>query len=423
MTRAPRPSASVRTHATLFGLTALLLLVGCRPPLAVEPPPVAPPRGTEPAVRVGIVVDSPVVSITSSTPFEIVTTAGDRVERGGASETWQFRATNGRVVASFGPSPRTSAQHEALLLRPRDGGSVSINGRPYRGAVLVRAASASTVTAVNVLELEDYLLGVVPAEIPSWEIEAVKAQAIAARTYAMGHMRRREALGFDFFATVQDQVYGGLAREDTMASRAVRETRGEILTYEGAPIMAYYHSTCGGRTAAIDEVWRSEPRGYLRSVSDAIPGTERAYCDASNRYRWSERWTRDQLLRVLARTLVDHTGAPAASVTRIDELRLEGHTASGRRERLRVTAGGRTYHVRGDSIRWVLRPEANRILNSTYRLELDPETDGGYTVRGGGWGHGIGMCQMGAIGRARAGQRYREILTTYYQGTRLVRLY
>jgi stage II sporulation protein D len=420
--RARRRAPELAVRALLL-LPLVLGVAGCPAPALVRPPE-TPPTGREPPVRVGIVVDSAQVTVSATVPFDIVTTGGAPVAAGGASETWTFRAVDGRVVGYFGPAPRTPAAHEALLVRPQAGGTVSISGRPYRGAVLIRAATPTSVTAINVVDMEDYLLGVVPAEIPPWEIEAVKAQAVAARTYAVGHMGRREALGFDVFATVQDQVYGGLAREDTLISRAVRETRGEILTHAGQPIMAYYHSTCGGRTAAIEEVWRrSEPIAYLKSESDLDPATGRAYCEISNRYRWTERWTREDLLRTLARTLMDHGGVPADGLTRIDELRLEGQTASGRRERLHVAAHGRHWQIRGDSIRWVLRPESNRILNSTFALALEQAADGGYTAHGGGWGHGIGMCQMGAIGRARAGQDYRRILRTYYRDTQLTRIY
>jgi stage II sporulation protein D len=401
----------------LATLTAVAL-ASCRAP-APEPPP----RAASPSVRVGIAVDTPQVTVAATAGFELLTAAGVRLARGGVGESWTFRSEAGGISGhAAGTGARIGPVEGPLVVRPLSGGTLGIHDQPYRGAALIRTAGSGRLTAVNVLDMEDYLLGVVPAEIPPWEVEAVKAQAVAARTYAMGHMGRREALGFDFFATVQDQVYGGVAREDTLVSRAVRETRGEVLTHEGRPIMAYYHSTCGGHTASIEEVWRSEPRAYLRGVPDVIPGTERAYCEISNRYRWTERWTRAEALETLARTLAEHAGRPATPLQSLGHISLEGRTRSGRTEQLRVVTGGRTHLVRGDSIRWVLRPAPNRILNSTYRLELE-SAGGELVVRGGGWGHGIGMCQMGAIGRARAGQDYRQILSTYYRETQLVRLY
>lgn len=414
------------------GLVALVLaatLASCR---IGGPPPVVRVDlpNDEPTVRVGIAVEATEVRVGSAGEFEIGEPGGATV-RARARESWTFTADEaGRVVAR-GPDGRRAGPFAGpVRVRPRDGdAAILIDGTAYRGGALVRAAGPGRVTAVNVVALEEYLLGVVPLEIgsrPAEEIEAVKAQAIAARTYAISHIGRRESLGFDFYATVADQAYGGRAREDDVVSRAVRQTRGEVLTYEGAPILAYYHSTCGGRTAAIDEVWRHAPVPYLKSVSDRIPGTDGYYCQTSNRFSWTERWTGAALRDILSRTLVEHAGAPAA-VRRIESVRAEGRTASGRVESLRIVADGREYRIATpDSIRRVLQPEPGRWLNSS-RFELDVERRGGEVTEvvatGGGWGHGIGMCQMGAIGRARAGQNYRQILRTYYRDTEIVKLY
>ncbi|MFW6331607.1 MAG: SpoIID/LytB domain-containing protein, partial [Gemmatimonadota bacterium] len=278
---------------------------------------------------------------------------------------------------------------------------------------------------VNLLELETYLLGVVPLEIgagrPPEELAAVKAQAIAARTYAVRHMGRREELGFDFYGSVLDQVYGGLDAEDPVSSRAVRETRGEVLVHDDEPIEAFYHSTCGGRTAALEEVWPGEPRPYLRSVSDRRPDGG-WYCESSNRFRWTERWD-DEALRATL-TLALRSRGHSGTVTAVEAVDVTDRTESGRAAEVRIRTNMGDELVHGDSIRRVLRPEPGRILNSTaIRVETHGGPGTGLTVEGAGWGHGIGMCQIGAVGRARAGQTYREILRTYYPGTRIARLY
>jgi stage II sporulation protein D len=308
--------------------------------------------------------------------------------------------------------------------------TLRIGARAYRGAALVRPA-ADGVTAINVVDLEAYLLGVVPREIghrPAGEIEAIKAQAVAARTYAVGNINGRASLGFDFYATVADQVYGGVADEDSIVSRGVRETRGEILTHNGRPIIAYYSSTCGGRTAAIEDSWPwAAPQPYLRSVSDRIPGSDEYYCSTSNRFRWETEWTRAQLLEVLGETLAAYTGGAVRNVERVSDVRLVARNASERAS-IEVTADGRSHVVRADSVRRVLRPEGAALLNSSRLDDIAVERDGDgalttLRVHGGGWGHAIGMCQVGAMGRARAGQSYREILTAYYTGVAIERLY
>lgn len=417
----------IRPRAVLVWAAVLAAgLSACRPP--------GPPVGIgedlprrEPAVRVGIAVDAPEIAVGALGGYEIVGRNGRTVARSDADERWSFAALEaGRLEAESSTGRRIGPLDAPVRVRPRSSdAAVTIGGAAYRGEALVLAPAPSRATAINVVDLEAYLLGVVPLEIgarPESEIEAVKAQAIAARTYAIGHLGSRGSLGFDFYATIADQVYGGVNAEDPVTSRAVRETRGEIVTYQGAPILAYYHSTCGGRTAAIDEVWRRAPLPYLRSVSDRIEGTEdRYYCEISNRYRWTESWSADELRRILGRTLTAHTGRRTA-IERVERVEVTGRTTSGRAQALRIVADGRAEEVRGDSIRWVLRPDDDRILNSTLFV-LDAERGDGLRASGGGWGHGIGMCQMGAVGRARAGHGYREILAAYYQGTEVVRLY
>ena len=149
-----------------------------------------------------------------------------------------------------------------------------VSGRPYRGSAELRVAGDGRVSAINVLPLEDYLLGVVPLEIGprgNDEMAAVEAQAVAARTYAVAQLGGQLEMGFDLFGTVDDQAYGGMAAERDESTRAVRRTAGKILLYDGRPIRAYYHSTCGGRTAAVEEVMDRPPAPYLQPVSDRAP--------------------------------------------------------------------------------------------------------------------------------------------------------
>jgi stage II sporulation protein D len=242
------------------------------------------------------------------------------------------------------------------------------------------------------------------------------------------HLGSRQTLGFDVYATIADQVYGGISKEDPLASRAVRETAGEIVAYQGAPILAYYHSTCGGRTAAIEEVWEAAPVPYLKSVSDEVPGAKgRYYCESSNRFRWDTSWSGAELRETLVRTLAARAGgSEPPRIGRVSGIEVRGWTPSRRAKSLHISTDAGRYEVPGDSIRWILEVEPGRGLNSTLFV-LDAEAAGGVVTalraRGGGWGHGIGMCQVGALGRARAGQSYRQILAAYYQNTEIARVY
>ncbi|MGH6693180.1 MAG: SpoIID/LytB domain-containing protein, partial [Gammaproteobacteria bacterium] len=382
-------------------------------------------------VRVGVAVDTTAVTVSAQTEFDIL--AGDRVlATSPAGEAWTVRsATDGRLEATSATGASIAPQDGPLRVVPRMVGTVLISGRAYRGQTLLLSRGGGRVTAVNVVDLEAYLLGVVPREIgrrPPNEIEAVKAQAVAARTYAVGNMGGREQLGFDFYATIMDQVYGGVADEDSVVTRAVSETRGEIITYDGRPILAYYSSTCGGQTAAIEDSWPwRAPLPYLKSVPDVAPGTDRAYCSTSSRFRWTATWTRDQLLAVLGQTLRTFASSAGQRVRAVQDVEAVATNESGRTT-VRLVADDQVYNLRADSVRWVLRPQPGpAILNSSKLYEVRTTDDTGQVtgleITGGGWGHGIGMCQVGAMGRARAGQTYHQILTAYYTGTEIRRLY
>lgn len=382
------------------------------------PAPRTVPRSM-PDVRVGIVVDVAAVRLEGDGRLTLTDDAG-RVLDEGAGPWTVTRVGDGVEARREGA---TTGVEDGLVVRAGSG-RIRVEGISYFGAILLRPAAVG-VTAVNLLDLETYLRGVVPLEIgtgrPPQELEAVKAQAVAARTYALRHAGRRADLGFDYYGSVLDQAYGGADAEDAVATRAVTETRGMILTYDGEPIEAYYHSTCGGRTAAMEEAWPDVGRPYLRSVSDARPGGG-WYCEASSRFRWVETWDEPALLDALTIGLQGRAEGP---VSVVESLEVARRSTSGRVAELVARTDVGEFRVRGDSIRRVLRPEPGRLLNST-AFEL--RTRGGdrvvgLTVEGSGWGHGIGLCQTGALGRARAGQSYRDILSTYYPGTRLVRLY
>ena len=148
---------------------------------------------------------------------------------------------------------------------------VRLNGKAYRGKLEVFVNSRGSLTVVNVVPLEDYLLGVVPSELSLPQLEAQKAQAVAARTYAIANQNTYGTKGFDMVPTVYSQVYKGVSIETAMGTRAVRETRGIVATYQGKPIMAYFTSTCGGRTENSENIFdHAEP--YLRGVECSLEG-------------------------------------------------------------------------------------------------------------------------------------------------------
>jgi stage II sporulation protein D len=300
------------------------------------------------------------------------------------------------------------------------------NGKKYRGTITFTRTDSGFLV-VNTLPMDSYLRGVVPLEIGNRtpaEFAAVQAQAVAARTYAYKHLTSTRA--FDMYATVQDQVYGGVDAEKPQSDSAITTTGDVVVLYNGQPITTPYHSTCGGSTAGVSEVWYDQPdQPYLRPVSDRIPGTNNFYCDPSPRFSWTQSYDAAGLRAVMEKYLASYTKAPKNGVGRITDIREQGRTPSGRVAALTVQTETGSYTLRGNDIRFVLRDPKGAILNSTF-FSFTKETSGGevssFTVNGRGYGHGIGMCQWGAIGRARAGQNYRTILETYYPGTTIGRI-
>ena len=332
------------------------------------------------------------------------------------------------LLAAAAPESTGVARATAPVVVRPEGNSPFVlwNGKRYRGELIITPTD-SGLMVVNRLPMDDYLRGVVPLEIgnrTAAEFAAVQAQAVAARTYAYKHLN--DTRGFDMYSTVQDQVYGGVDAEKPQSDSAIVTTRDVVVLYAGQPITTPYHSTCGGSTAAVSEVWYDQPdQPYLRPVSDRIPGTDHYYCDPSPRFSWTQNFDGAGLRAVMEKYLAAYTKAPKAGVGRITDVREQGRTPSGRMAALLVQTDSGAYTLRGNDIRFVLRDPKGAILNST-NFSFTRETSGGevsaLTVNGRGYGHGIGMCQWGAIGRARAGQNYRTILETYYPGTTVGRI-
>lgn len=403
-------------------LVAGLAIAGCivRPDeLALGPEPLAP----APEVRIGLLTSAQRVTIDSDSGLVLL----DPDE----GELARVPALAAVVALPRGPGVTLEGggagiARRMLRLEPLAGGSLSVDGQRYRGALdLVRVGDRLQV--VNRIGLEAYLLGVVGAELgrraPD-EFEALKAQAVAARTYALRNLGRSADQGFDLAADVSAQAYAGMRFDDSLIVRAVDATRGEVLEMDGVLIDAFYSSTCGGRTEDGVAAFAGADRPYLRSIDDLAPdGT--AWCAISPRYTWRETWNAAQLTAILRRTLAAER-LPTARASDLRDLAIADRTATGRLATLELRGRNGSTLVRGQAIRRVLAPTPGAWLRSTdftIRVTRTGSRIERVVLEGRGYGHGVGMCQWGAIGRARAGQDYLTILTSYFPGTTLRRIY
>jgi stage II sporulation protein D len=390
-----------------------------------------PTPGEEPEVRVGLGVE--LTRVTLGGDGELFLTddrTGAAIGAVAAGVTWTARPDSGDLVLERPDGSRAGRYGGISAVNVSEGRFAMAQGRRYRGRLSVFAGRAG-LTLVNRVPLEAYVTSVTGAEMgrrrPD-EASAVTAQAVVSRTLGVRNRGRWETLGFDVFGDTRDQVYGGVASEQPGTGEAVRRTAGIILTYRGQPIDAFFHSTCGHSTAAVEEVFRhATRRPYLRSVSDARRGGGGYYCAISPRFRWREEWDAARLRAILTRTLPAVMNVAGDGVQRVTDISIDGSTSSGRARELVIRFRRGEVRVDGPDIRRVLRPAPDRHLGSTaFQLHVSRNDDGDVArvvAAGGGWGHGVGLCQWGAVGRARAGHDFRKILSTYFPGTTLEKLY
>lgn len=437
MRRWPRRAASLRVSPRwrVFALSALGA-VACSAAAASRHPTAsrreAPVAARAPAsaraalrgprtVRILLATARGPVRVSSDGEWQIVAPDGQVVALTGSRESWVLARDGERVSARREDSSPVSRRESTLIVRAMEpDGTLLFNGRRWRGELLVSAA-ARGLQVVNRVPLDEYVRGVVPLEIgtsASADAAAVEAQAVAARSYAVTH-EAGPGRAYDMLATVADQVYGGATAETAVGNRAVDATAGLVLRYGNRVVNAPYHASCGGSTAEPQDVWRTGPEPYLRRVSDGVPGTSRFYCDGAPRYRWTRSMTGDALRQAIARYVGTLSGA-AAATGRIRLVSVSDVTPAGRVAALTIETDGRRLVLRGNEIRDALRSPSGELLYSTYfSVDAVAGAEGvqTLTLHGGGNGHGVGMCQSGAIGRARAGQDFRTILQTYYPGT------
>jgi stage II sporulation protein D (peptidoglycan lytic transglycosylase) len=330
----------------------------------------------------------------------------------------------------------SAAPGETLWVTPESGTTIGWSARRWRGQFKIFINPRGRLTLATRLSLENYLAGVVPGEIGALAedlLEAGRAQAIAARSYTLFYRGRRAAEGFDLYATVEDQVYGSVEAERPLATRCVASTSGEVALSDGQPIRANYCSTCGGITAEVWEAWPAAALPYLVSHRDG-DGTEGGtadYCGASPHYRWREEWTAAEFVADLAR-YAPRAGVslPRGGLGRLVDVRVVSRSRSGRVWRLSVeTSAGETI-VPAWSLRQVLRRPGNpvAILRSTlFKVDVRRDARTGralaVVVSGAGSGHGVGLCQTGALGMARGGRKAEDIIRHYYRGVEIRRLY
>lgn len=350
-------------------------------------------------IRILVQRDKPQIQVSAPASFEVFNDQGRSVTRGtklagatvkpaGQGIQWwnQIIPTRFLVVKSMGSGIRVGASGI------------------YRDEVLIYRNSEGSLDVISRLGLEDYLKSVIPFEgNPSWALESLKAQAVVSRTFALTKMLARQKEEYDVSSGVMSQVYAGKQIENDRTNQAVDATRGEVLLYKEKIFPAYFHSTCGGATAAADLVWRVKPLLPLG-------GVECKFCQRSPHYKWEVVVTPAEIKEKLAKQEMPVQDVLGIRTDKIDR--------TGRAHKLVIQSTWAEKIVDADAFRvWIdpMRLKSNLITKIGTR-------DGAFVFKGRGWGHGVGMCQYGMKYLGELGYGYQEILGYYYPGAQVSKL-
>ena len=293
---------------------------------------------------------------------------------------------------------------DRLIIQPDTTGFIMVNGAPYRGYITLLKKNGLTV--INNIQVEDYLYGVVPKEMPSnWPAEALCAQSVAARTFALKNRKRHSEEGFDLCNTSHCQVYEGMSAEMRTTTEAVNNTRGEVLFYKGAIIDALFHTDSGGMTESSENVWGSSVP-YLRAVTETQMQTQP--------------WNRS----ISMASFVQKIEADGKILGTLREIRLsplligkgsEDRTPSGRVRSMEFIGSKGRVILSGNDLRSMFSLPSTLFHVRYGNSEI--------IFNGYGSGHGLGLSQWGAKTLADQRKNYKDILFHYYTGVTLEKLY
>jgi len=367
---------------------ALVLLAACARAAAPAAPP--PPR----LLQVAIVRQAPSAQLEAAGEVVLVEPDGKR-----SALEWR------------GPielKPRVSGLQLADLalktetrLEPAPGATLRVGKDQHQGALILRLDPGQTVTIVEEIAVEDYLVGVLPHEMDAdWPLEALKAQAVVARSFAYASIGKFRAEGFDMTADTRSQVFRGLADVNENVRAAVRMTRGEVLGWDGKLLRGYYHSCCGGHTENEAEVWGGDPKATPRPLR----GVRDSWCRTAPEMKWDAYYAWQDIMAAFA--------ARANLPGPLSALKLGRRDVAGFVLDFVGRAGAREVSVSAADIRAALGAEE---FKSTRVLRIKARSKGVDFI-GAGSGHGVGLCQWGAREQALHGRSYEKILRFYFPG-------
>ena len=346
------------------------------------------------------------VAIVQQAQSATITPEGDVrvVEPGGKSRPldWKGALTLAPRVGGLKLSQLTLKSETRL--EPQDGAVLQVGADRHRGTLILRLDPGQTVTVVEEVDLEDYLEGVLPQEMdPDWPLEALKAQAVVARTFVYANRGKFRKDGFDLTSDTRSQVYRGVTAINDRVRRAVRDTRGEVLGWKGELLRVFYSACCGGRTENAADAWGGDPR----ATPKPLRGVRDPWCATFPRMHWTAYFAWQDLMTAVAQSR--ELPGPLKSL-KIGRRDISGYVAD-----FVARAGRSELRLRSSDLRRALGADE---LRSTRISRLVVKKKGVEFV-GTGSGHGVGLCQWGARVQAEKGRSYEKILSFYFPGADL----
>jgi len=384
----------------------ILFLSGCTTFRSALPRPindVLRPSSSATIIRVAIVLSKPsaVVSVIGPGTF-YDKIHHRRIQRFSSIGRAVFTVKNGNVYIN---GYNTKSSHVIVLSDMPQ--SIKIQDKfkeniIYRGRIDIVADSNNSVTAINTLPLDEYIMGVVPREtFPAWPTETLRAQAVAARTFAVSHIQNGKGKQYDIVSPMH-QLYGGASAETPSTTKAVLDTQGEILTYNGKILHTFFYTCCGGKT--------EEAKNIFSTIKEYPPAVDSPYCKGTKHYSWNYSVALNNCSQKL-KNAGKYFPGKIRSVSVIERFN------SGRVAKIKFSSRTKSVVLTGEECRKILG--YNNIRSTLFKVRIK---NGRVQFVGRGWGHAVGMCQWCSEVMARKeGLDYEQILNHFYPGAKIKR--
>ncbi|AKL97933.1 SpoIID/LytB domain-containing protein [Endomicrobium proavitum] len=344
-------------------------------------------------VRIGIVLNTAYFTVSSAKTISVTDASGKKLT-----------LSKGNVKFSYYSNGKLGFNDESLSFPVKIESAnnvIYVNKKAYRGSLVINK-DGDSVNVINVLPVEDYIKGVLPKEANAgWHAEALKTQAVISRTYTLANLGKHKDKGFDMCSTTHCQVYAGAEVETAATNKAVSQTEGQVLTYNGKFANTFFHANCGGHTEDPKYVWDT------KDTPEYLKGVKCGYCKNAPHSSWEQSLDESFIRSKLS--------AAGFNVGIIKSIKVKGETPAGSAKEIVINGSKNTVTINAYKFR--LAVDAWKIKSVTF--DGIKKSDDNFIFKGHGWGHKVGLCQWGAKGMAESGKNYQKILKHFYPGTKL----